>query len=144
MANRDANPHFVDDKGNTQYKLNSLQHLEKVERLTKSVYFTIKEMDREDGSRFVVGEPWKYKNGIYPATYIKVIGGGGEGTVLGAELKKCGTKVALKFVKVGALKHTKGVDDGLADLDTRLGEMTAMNAVKGSCVLEVFGHYRLV
>jgi len=82
------------------------------------------------------------ENGINPATYSEVLGKGGEATVLGAELEECGTKVALKFVKVGAHKPIQYINEAMDDIDTRLNEMIKMNAAAGTRVLEMLGHYR--
>ena len=128
------NPHIRDCNGFTEYDYYFLSQLKNVPTL-KSVHFIIKSI-----TSTVAGDSWRYTNGIYPVTIIDIIGQGGEGVVLGGELN--GVKVALKFVKIGALKFTEFTKDGLADLDTRLSEMTAMNASAGSCVLEVLGHYR--
>ena len=136
MIDQGVNPHIRDHEGDTQYDRYSLSKLNNITPL-KSVHFIIKRISSD-----VAGNPWRYSNGTYPVTFTDVIEQGGEGSVLGGELN--GVEVAFKFVKIGEIKYTRKVKDGLANLDTRLSEMRTMNDAKGSCVLEMLGHYRLV
>ena len=136
MIDQGVNPHICSCSGKTQYDRRSLSHLKNVTPL-KSVHFIIKRISSD-----VAGDPWHSSNGIYPATFTTVIGQGGEGSVLGGELN--GVEVALKFVKVGAIKPVVTVNDGFANKETKLSEMSTMNDAKGSCVLKLLGHYRLV
>ena len=104
--------------------------------MPKSVNFLIKKI-----SPTVAGEPWRTTNGVFPAIFTDRIGAGGEGAVIGGILN--GVKVAFKFVRIGTIQKKDKVSDGLADLDTRLGEMNSMNAAAGSSMLKLLGHYRL-
>ena len=127
MIDQGVNPHIRDFDGDTQYDLRSLSHLNNITPL-KSVYFIIKMISSD-----VAGNPWRYQNGIYPATFTDVIEQRDEGSVLGGELDG-GKKVVFKFVKQVVRR--------LADLETKLSEMSTMNDVAGSCALKILGHYR--
>ena len=134
MIDQGVNPNIRDYKYDTQCDYFSLSHLDNITPL-KSVHFIIKTI-----SSNVAGDPWRYQNGIYNATFTDVIGQGGEGSVLGGELN--GVEVAFKFVKIGKIKYTEDIEVALADLDTRLSEMSTMNDVADSCALKILGHYR--
>ena len=136
MIDGGVNPHIRSYTGETEYDYYSLSNLKDAKAMPKSVNFLIKKI-----SPAVPGEPWRTSNGVFPASYTDRIGAGGEGAVIGGELK--GKKVAFKFVKVGAIQKKDNVKDGLADLDTRLSEMETMSKAAGSNVLELLGHYRL-
>ena len=80
-------------------------------------------------------------NGVYPGRFGRVIGQGGEGTVLSGYWH--GEEAAFKFIPVRKQQFGTGfVKDGLADLATRLNEMLTMQSTHGSCILKVLGHYR--
>ena len=98
------NPRIRYYGGYTHYNRYSLAKLKNVPTL-KSVHFILKSI-----TSTVAGDPWRYTNGIYPVTIIDIIGQGGEGIVLGGKLN--GVKVALKFVKIGALKYAEMMKDG--------------------------------
>ena len=136
MIDGGANPHIVEYSGVNQYDIYSLSKLNGAKAMPKSVNFLIKKI-----SPAVPGEPWRTTNGVFPATFTDRIGAGGEGAVVGGELN--GVKVAFKFVRIGTIQHKQNVDDGLADLDSRLSEMETMSKAAGSSVLKLLGHYRL-
>ena len=83
---------------------------------------------------------WVYQNGVYPGQFGQTIGSGGEGVVLSGIWH--GEEAAFKFVPVKAQQFLAKTKDGLADLATRLNEMTTLQAVSGSCILTILGHYR--
>lgn len=134
MIDQGANPHIIDDTGKSSYDFFSLWHLNNF-TILKSVYFIV-----EQFSNSIVGYPWRYSNGVFPATFTELIGKGDGGIVLAGESN--GVKVAFKFVKIGTLTVGGKVADALADLDTILSEMTTKNATASSCVFKLFGHYR--
>ena len=49
---------------------------------------------------------------------------------------------AFKFVEVRDQKYMENVKDELADMNTRLNEMTSMEKTKGKAILKFHGHYR--
>ena len=53
-----------------------------------------------------------------------------------------GEEAAFKFVPVKAQQALESVTDALADLATRLNEMTTLQAMTGSSILKILGHYR--
>ena len=136
MIDGGVNPHIRSYTGETEYDYYSLSNLNGARAMPKSVHFKIKSI-----SAAVAGEPWRTTNGVFPAIFTDRIGAGGEGAVVGGELN--GVKVAFKFVRIGTIQHKQNVDDGLADLDSRLSEMETMSKAAGSNVLELLGHYRL-
>ena len=83
---------------------------------------------------------WFYQNGVYPSQFGQTIGSGGEGVVVGGFWH--GEEAAFKFVPIRAQQFTGLLKDGLADLETRLTEMTTMQSTSGSCILNILGHYR--
>lgn len=105
---------------------------------TKSVYFLVKKF------RIFNYDPWFYESGVFPAEYNDSIGFGGEGSVIGAEYN--GIEVALKYVEIkqkewNKMQNTKEV---WLDLESQLNEMNQMNSVKGTSILKLIGHFRLV
>ena len=79
-------------------------------------------------------------NDVYPGQFDRVIGQGGEGTVVSGYWH--GEEAAFKFIPVRKQQFQRSVDDGLADLATRLNEMVTMQSTPGSCILKILGHYR--
>lgn len=137
MISQGVNPHIINSSGESFYHRHPLSHLKNITPL-KSVYFIVKQI-----SNWIVGDPWRYSNGIYPATITDAIEEDGEGMVFDGKLDS-GKKVTFKFARIGAVKVTKFVSTVMADLDTKLSKMSTTNPAAGSCVLEVLGYYRLV
>ena len=137
MISQGVNPHIINSSGESFYHRHPLSHLKNITPL-KSVYFIVKQI-----SNWIVGDPWRYSNGIYPATITDAIGEDGEGMVFDGKLDS-GKVVAFKFVRIGAVKATELVSAlVMADLDTRLSKMSTTNPAASSCVLNVLGYYRL-
>ena len=147
MIDKGVNPFVVDHHGNTEYNQWSLSS-EKLSNLPqiKSCYFPVKIFP---GFPQV---PWQYGNGVFPGQFDVVIGQGGEGTVIGGEMN--GEPVAYKFVMWTASpcikqkyigkhqQYASSLNDGLADLDTRLNEMNHMQSISGTCIMPIKGHFR--
>ena len=83
---------------------------------------------------------WFYQNGVYPGRFGDVIGSGAEGIVVSGIWH--GEEAAFKFVPVRAQQFPMFSGDGVADLATRLNELTTMQSVTGTCILKMLGHYR--
>ena len=136
MIDAGANPHVIDIDGDTWYNRYSLSNLDYTTKLPKSIYYTVKKI-----KDFVADQPNFYTNGVFPGTFDKLLGHGGEGSVVRGMWGN--VEVAYKFVQIkfGKIKY---VSDQQADLDKRLNEMTTINATNGSAILDIIGHYRYV
>lgn len=86
--------------------------------------------------------PWIYEHGVFPGSLNGLIGKGSAGWVFDGKLK--GAHAAFKFVRIGEIHFQDRIVAGLANLETRLAEWTAMNAAAGTSVLKMLGHFRLV
>ena len=137
MIDAGANPHVIDMKGNTQYDNRSLSNLKYPTTLKKSIYYIVKKMND-----FVPDQPNFYNNGVFPGTFDKLLGHGGEGSVVSGTWRN--KKVAYKYVEIKFGKKNMYVSEMQADLDKRLNEMTTINATPGSAILNIIGHYRYV
>ena len=134
MIDLGANPLIKNAIGKAHYDrfgLSSLNNLPSV----KSVFYPIKKFSTGN-----LGEPWCYTTGVYDGNFGRVIGKGGEGTVIQGEWN--GQPAAFKFVEMKGLKIRKDYDDILADMNERLKEMTEMLATPGDSILSLEAHYR--
>ena len=118
----------------SQYKLHSLDSLSNLPTV-QSIYYPIKPFKSGNLSK-----PFNYKTGVYPGQYGRVIGRGGEGTVI--EGIWGNEKCAYKFVEIKNQKQKDTVGDNLKDMNTRLKEMIEMEKIGGSNVLKLEGYYR--
>ena len=134
MIDLGANPHIRNAEGATQYDLFGLSNL-KNSPSVKSVFYPIKKF--QNGN---FGEPWCYKTGVYDGKFGRVIGKGGEGTVIQGEWN--GQPAAYKFVEMKGLKCREDYEDVMADMNERLKEMTEMLATPGDVILSLEAHYR--
>ena len=136
MINAGANPHVIDEDGDTWYDYYSLSNLKYATPMPKSIYYIVKKMND-----FVPDQPYFYNNGILPGTFDKLLGHGGEGSVVSGTWDN--KKVAYKYVEIKFGK-IKSFSDVQADLDKRLNEMTTINSTPGTAILDIIGHYRYV
>ena len=137
MIDKGANPYIVDYNGNTQYKLEGLDHLP---NMPKSVFFTTRPLVGNNRSKVDFLDPWFYHNGVFNINLGTVCGRGTSGTVITGEWY--GKKAAYKFVEIGTQKFEKDVPDAIKNLDEKLAEMTSIQATKGSKIVQFYGHYR--
>ena len=138
MIDMGVNPFILNHVGQSNYdfyKLASfgLKNLPSV----KSIYFSVRSF--ETGSLL---HPWTYTSGVYPGCYSKVVGLGGEGIVI--QGKWASIKAAYKFVPLRNQKLTTHANEALTDLYDKLSQMIEMDATKGSKILNLLGHFRLV
>ena len=85
-------------------------------------------------------DQWYYKNGVFGYKFTRIIGRGGESTVIESEL--CGTKVALKYVKVKTRKSNVLMLDAHDNLARRLNELIQYRTIKSDLIVPFYGHYR--
>ena len=133
MIGLGVNPHIRDPYGKTNYDAYGLSNLNNLPSV-KSVFYPIKNFPTGN-----LGEPWFYTTGVYDGKFGRVIGKGGEGTVIEGEWN--GKPAAFKFVEIKGLKVTN-YDDVMADMNERLKEMTEMMATPGDAILPFQAHFR--
>ena len=135
MINRGANPHVRRHDDKSEYEEVSLGSLSNVPNI-ESIYFPIKPFPKGNLSK-----PFNYETGVYPGQYGRLIGRGGEGTVIQGVWSN--QPCAFKFVEVRDLKYIQKMDDNLEDMNARLREMIEMETISGTNILKLEGHYRL-
>ena len=136
MIDSGANPYILNYLGKTEFDYYSLSHLT-IPEMPKSVYFSIYP-DESYPSK--IQHAWYYVNGVFPANFEELIGNGSEGCVVSG--KWMGVDAAFKFVEIKNQKFQKKVNDALKDLKYRLTELNALKAIRGSIILQEFGHFR--
>ena len=134
MIQRGANPHVLDYNGRSDYDTYSLGFLSNVPTV-ESIFFSIKSFPSGN-----LASPFHYETGIYPGQFCRVIGKGGEGTVIQGIWGN--DKAAFKFVQVRDQKIRKTVEDDLADMNARVREMVEMESINRSNILNFNGHFR--
>ena len=134
MIRKGANPHVQDCDGYSNYKDYSLGSLSNVPTI-ESIFYPIKSFPSGN-----LASPFNYENGFYPGQFGQVVGKGAEGIVI--EGVWSNEKAAYKFVQVRDQKFMRNVDDGLADMNTRVREMIEMESITGSNILKFNGHFR--
>ena len=136
-----VNPHVLDHNDETDYNVYSLASLSNIPSV-KSIAFAVKSFPCTCSTLCGgdLSKEWFYLNGVYPGQFDRVIGQGGEGTVLSGFWH--GEEAAFKFIPVRKQQFQAKSSDGLADLATRLNEMLTMQSTPGSCILKILGHYR--
>ena len=136
MIDHGANPHIRNADGETHYHNDKLDcfGLKNVPSV-KSVFYPIKIFPTGD-----LGDSWCYTTGVYDGKYGLVIGKGGEGTVIQGEWN--GQPAAYKFVHIKGVSRNSSFNDNLADMETRLKEMTDMMATPGDAILPFQAHFR--
>ena len=134
MIDLGANPYIRNIKGETNYDFYGLSNLNNLPSI-KSVFFPIKKFSTGN-----LGEPWCYTTGVYDGKFGRVIGKGGEGTVIEGEWN--GKPAAFKFVQIKGLKMNKTYSDAMTDMNERLKEMTEMMATPGDAILPFKAHFR--
>ena len=134
MIDLGANPLIKNAIGKAHYDrfgLSSLNNLPSV----KSVFYPIKKFSTGN-----LREPWCYTTGVYDGNFGRVIGKGGEGTVI--QGKWNGQPAAYKFVEIKGLKCDKSYDDTMTDMNKRLKEMTEMMTTPGDTIIPFQAHFR--
>ena len=84
-------------------------------------------------------EPYRYLNGVLNGQFKRVVGHGGEGSVL--EGIWCGVKAAYKFVPIENMKN-QGYDENMGELRRRLNESIQYNGTQSRLVVPFYAHYR--
>ena len=141
MIERGANPHILDSGGNTAISLWGLDNLPNLPD-QRSVYFTIRPIFGDARQRNDFQAPWFYQTGVFNGYCQSLIGKGASGTVLRGEWY--GKNAAFKFVEVKDQKWQVTTEKALKTLDETLSEMITIQATKGSKIVSLYGHYRLV
>ena len=120
------------------YSLASLSNIPTV----KSIAFAVKSFPCTCANICAgdLSEEFYYLNGVYPGQFDRLVGQGGEGVVVSGFWH--GEEAAFKFIPVRKQQFPGNVEDGLADLETRLNEMVTMQSTSGSCILKPLGHFR--
>ena len=136
MIDSGVNPYIVNFYGYTQFDYNSLFHLT-IPEMPKSVYFSIYP---DESYPSELQQAWYYSNGVLSGNYEKLIGKGSEGCVVSGEWM--GADVAYKFVEIKNQNFQEMIQDSLKDLKRRLTELNSLKSVKGSCILQEYGHFR--
>ena len=81
-----------------------------------------------------------YRNGVFGYKFIRVIGRGGESTVIESEI--CGKKVAFKYVKVKKQEPYTFAQDAQDALLKRLNEMGHYWTIKSDLIVQFHGHFQ--
>ena len=141
MIDLGANPHIRDVDEITHYERGYLSGINNLPQV-KSVFFPIKNFPTGK-----LGEPWCYTTGVYNGEFGRVIGKGGEGTVIQGEFN--GQPAAYKFVQIKGLDKLdktwtleQEYDGSIQDMNIRLNEMTEMVATSGDAILPFQAHFR--
>ena len=136
MLDRGANPYIRDAKGGTNFDRYGLFNLNNLPSV-KSAFFTTKEHPIGDHL-----EPWCYTPGVYDGKFSKVIGKGGEATVIRGEFNG---PAAYKFVEMKGLNLHEDYDNNTADMAERLREMDTQSKLMetpGDAILPLEAHFR--
>ena len=142
MIDSGVNPYVVNCYGKTSFDLidqyfnRSLSHL-RIPEMPRSVYFSVYP---DESYPSELQQAWYYSNGVYSGKYEEFIGKGSEGYVVSGEWM--GLDVAYKFVEIKNQNFQEMIEDGLKDLKRRLTELNSLKSVKGSCILQEYGHFR--
>ena len=134
MIDLGANPYIKNASGKSNYDVYNLSNLNNLPSV-KSVFYPIKQFQIGN-----LGEPWCYTTGVYDGKFGRVIGKGGEGTVIEGEFN--GQPAAFKFVEMKGLKSNQKYSDAMEDMNERLKEMTEMLATPGDVILSLEAHFR--
>ena len=132
---------MVNFENETSYDIFYLASLSNIPCI-KSVFFAVKSTPCTCATQCAgcLSNEWFYQNSVYPGQFERVIGSGGEGVVVSGYWH--GEEAAFKFVPVEAQQFLSLVDNALVDLATRLNEMKTLQAMTGSSILKILGHYR--
>ena len=134
MIDKGANPHIIAYHGYAKSASNDLTKLKNVPTI-KSVFYSIKDFNESN-----LGDPWCYTTGVYDGKFARLIGKGGEGTVILGEFDS--RPAAYKFVKVKNQKYGARYEDHLKDMKERLKEMTDQIEAEGDSIFYLDAHYR--
>ena len=139
MIDRGANPFIAEnDCGSSTEETRHLSNLP----TQKSVFFTVRPLVGNNGSKVDFPDPWFYRTGVFDGKFNSVIGQGASGTVISGEW--FGKKAAFKFVEIdwNSLKWQKDPSVSTKALNEKLSEMISIQATKGSKIVSFYGHYR--
>ena len=147
MLKNGANPHVRNYGDVTEYDFYDLQLdatcVATLNSLPKSIYFTIDQYTcrccQQPCTNALI-EPWRYTNGVLNGQFKRVVGKGGEGSVL--EGLWCGQKAAYKFVPITNQTFLNSVGDGMNELKRRLNESIQYNETQSNFVVPFYAHYR--
>ena len=138
-----ANPHVRCFDNHTQYAIYNLHSDASFNSMPKSVYFTVDgytcRCSQPPCQNRLLG-PWRYLNGVLNGHFKRVVGHGGEGSVL--EGIWCGQKAAYKFVPIENLKLQEKYEDYMSELRRRLNESIQYNGTQSDLVVPFYAHYR--
>ena len=137
MLDRGANPFVKRYDGKTEYDIRSLSSSNLINLPTKkTIFFPI-----VDFGNSALLSPWQYLVGVFPGNFNRLIGSGGEGHVIAGSWNN--SKAAFKWVHLGKQEYKAKIDEALADLEKKLGEMRTMQTTIGSSIMPIVGHFRL-
>ena len=142
MGENGANPHVRDFNNCTQYDLFNLHSDASYKSMPKSIYFTVDGYNCRCSQSLCQNrllDPWRYLNGVLNGQFKRVVGHGGEGSVL--EGIWCGQKAAYKFVPIENLKLQEYTDQ-MSGLRRRLNESIQYNGTQSDLVVPFYAHYR--
>ena len=134
MIDLGANPKIRKVNGETEADRFDLYNFKNVPSV-KSAFFPIKSFPTGN-----LGNPWYYTTGVYDGKFERVVGKGGEGTVVQGEWN--GQQAAYKFVDMKRLKFIDKHVDAMVDMSERLKEMTEMMSTTGDAILPFEAHFR--
>ena len=143
MRENGANPHVRNHKNRTQYAIYNLHSDASFKSVPKSIYFTIDgykcRCSQSPCQNFLL-ESWRYLNGVLNGQFKRVIGKGGEGSVL--EGVWCGIRVAYKFVEISSQKLATDYEESMSELRRRINESIQHNGTQSDLVVPFYAHYR--
>ena len=141
MIDRGVNPFVVSYAGLSEFSIHNLGYLSNLPS-QKSVFYTTRPLPDEFNRQNEFPDPWFYKTGVFDGKFESVICQGAKGTVISGEWFK--KKAAFKFVRIGAQKFQRIVNDSVKILDTmgKLPEIISTRLKQGSKIASFYGHYR--
>ena len=143
LCDNGATPHIRSHNNFTQYNSCNLHSDASFNLLPKSVFFTIDGYKcrcfQSPCQNFLL-ESWRYLNGVLNGQFKRVIGKGGEGSVL--EGVWCGMRVAYKFVEITNQKLTIDYEESMSELRRRINESIQHNGTQSHSVVPFYAHYR--
>ena len=135
MIDKGANPHIIEPNTSEQnYDTLDISKLKNVPKV-KSVFYPIKKF-----ANCKLGNPWTYTTGVFDGKYERVIGHGGEATVIKGVWNR--QPAAYKFVEIKGLTFIEGFDECLNEMSYRLKEMTEIMSTPGDKIVKFHAHYR--
>ena len=145
MLKNGANPFIVGTDDSTEAAMWKIPT--KQLHMPKSIYHTVVSYTcncLQSPCSNPFSEPWYYTNGVFGYKFTRIVGRGGESTVIESEV--CGTKVALKYVKVKTRKAQLSLTEDLhKQLLQRLNELVQYKTIDyDTLIVPFYGHFRFV